>query len=382
MSQPPPLTEPDQPVVEAPDGSKPPSGDDKGRRLKRTTLLSILVGVVAVLFVLYAWKLPPFSSAVERTENAYVRGHVTVIAPQVSGYVTEVLVSDFQSVAEGQPLFRIDDRIARQRVEQARATLAAREAELANSAQASAARRAAETARDAEAEAARAQHVRARADLARIAPLAAVGDLSQREYDAALAAVRQSEAAVRQAEAGREAARQELRSVSVSRDGLEAAVEGARAALRLAEIDLANTVVTAPRTGQLGQVGTRQGQFVTAGTQMVSLVPPERWVIANFKERQTIRMQPGQSVRVTVDGLGDRRFTGRVRQLSPATGSEFALLPAQNATGNFTKVAQRLPVEIALDPGQEGLERLRPGMSVVASVDTASRPADERGRGR
>ena len=351
------------------------------RKISLGAIVSIAVGVLAVLFVLHAWRLPPFTSAVERTENAYVRGQVTVIAPQVSGYVIEVLARDFQTVAQGQPLFRIDDRIYCQRVEQARAALAAREAELSNSAQSSAGRRAAENARGAEVAAAQAQLARARADLARIGPLAAAGDLSQREHDAATAAVRQAEAAVLQAEAGREAARQEVRAVSVSRESLEAAVQGARATLRLAEIDLSNTAVTAPRAGQLGQVGARQGQFVTAGTQLVSLVPPDRWIIANFKERQTVRIQAGQSVRVVVDGLGDRRFTGHVRQMSPATGSEFALLPAQNATGNFTKVAQRIPVEIVLDAGQGGLERLRPGMSVVASVDTRSRPVAGRGEG-
>ena len=345
-----------------------------GRRRRLTTLVSVAVGLLAILLVLYAWRLPPFTSGTERTDNAYVRGEVTVIAPQVGGYVTQVLVRDFQTVEPGRPLFRIDDRIYRQRVEQAQAALAAREAELANSAQASGARRAAEAARDAEVAAALAQRERARADLARIAPLAAAGDLSQREGDAAVAAVRQTEAAVRQAEAGREAARQDVRAVAVSRESLAAAVEGARAALRLAEIDLSNTIVRAPRGGQLGQIGARQGQLVTAGTQMVSLVPPERWIIANFKERQTVRMQVGQPVRVTVDGLDDRRFTGRVQQISPAAGSEFALFPAQNATGNFTKVAQRLAVQIVLDPGQDGLDRLRPGMSVVAQVDTADRP--------
>jgi multidrug resistance efflux pump len=361
---------PSEPTLETDAQTQADRAGKVRRKPSRATLISLAVGVVAILAVLYAWRLPPFASGIEQTENAYVRGEVTVIAPQVAGYVTEVLVRDFQRVEEGQPLFRIDDRIYRQRVEQARAALAAREAELSNSAQASAARRAAEAARGAEVGATQAQLDRARADLARIAPLAASGDLSRREHDAATAAVRQAEAAVRQAEAGREAARQEFRAVTVSRDSLEAAVEGARAALRLAEIDLANTVVAAPRGGQLGQIGARQGQLVTAGTQLVSLVPPERWIIANFKERQTVRMQPGQPVRVTVDGLGDRRFTGVVRHISPAAGSEFALLPAQNATGNFTKVAQRIPVQIVLDADQEDLDRLRPGMSVVARVDT------------
>ena len=210
----------------------------------------------------------------------------------------------------------------------------------------------------------------------RVADLASDGSVSLRERDQAEAALRSAEAAVRQAEAGREVARQDERSVGVSRQGLVAAVEGARAAVRLAEIDLANTVITAPEAGQLGQVGARRGQYVTAGSQLVSLVPPQLWVIANFKERQAGRMIEGQAATVTVDALGDRRFTGRIQKISPATGSEFAVLPAQNATGNFTKIAQRLPVRIVLDTGQDGLARLRPGMSVVARVDTSTAGSD------
>ncbi|WP_312164558.1 HlyD family secretion protein [Phenylobacterium sp.] len=348
---------------------------------RRGLVLALVFGAAAICAILYAWKLPPFSSATQRTENAYVRGLVTVISPQVSGYVTDVRVKDFQQVRAGEPLFRIDERIYLQRVEQAKATLAAREADLANQTQAAASRDAALSAREAEVGAADAQLARARADMDRVGPLAADGSLSRREADAALASLRSAEASLRQTQAARKAAQQDIRAVAVSREGLQAAVDNARATLRLAQIDLDNTLLNAPTAGQLGQVGARRGQFVNAGTQLVSLVPPERWIIANFKERQAGKMAIGQAASVTVDALGDRRFTGRVKQLSPATGSEFALLPAQNATGNFTKVAQRIPVEIVLDPNQEGLDRLRPGMSVVARVDTASK-ANSRMAGR
>lgn len=273
-------------------------------------------------------------------------------------------------------MFRIDDRVYRQRLEQANANLAGARAQLANSAQTGASRQATVGARDAELASARAQLQRAQADMARVADLAADGSVSLRERDQTEAALQSARAAVRQAEAVREVARQDVTSVGVSREGLEASVAAARAAVRLAEIDLANTIITAPEAGQLGQIGARRGQYVTAGSQLVSLVPPQFWVIANFKERQAGRMTEGQAATVTVDALGDRRFSGRIQQISPATGSEFAVLPAQNATGNFTKVAQRLPVRIVLNAGQEGLARLRPGMSVVARVDTAS-PARE-----
>lgn len=339
---------------------------------RRAAIISAVIAGLAVLLILFAWKLPPFSSPVERTENAYVRGQVTVISPQVGGYIVEVVAIDFQTVQAGQPLFRIDDRIYRQRLEQAQAGLAGAEAELANSVQTGASRRATVGARDAEIASARAQLQRARADMARVSDLAQDGSLSLRERDQAQAALRTAEATVSQAEATREVALQDVRSVGVARGGLEAAVESARAAVRLAEIDVANTLIKAPAPGQLGQVGARRGQYVTAGSQLVSLVPPQVWVVANFKERQAGRMIPGQVATITVDAFGDRRLTGRVQQISPATGSEFAVLPAQNATGNFTKVAQRLPVRIVLDAGQSELSRLRPGMSVVARVDTAS----------
>lgn len=372
-TQPPPQPEDRAAAAAAPPARPKPPG-------VRAIVLTALVTLVVVLLILFLWKLPPFAGSVQRTDNAYVRGQVTVIAPQLSGYVTKVLVQDFQTVRAGQPLVEIDRRIYGQRLDQARATLAAREADLANSTQAQASREAALAARHADIGSAQAQLERARADMARVADLATDGSVSLRERDQARAALRAAEAQVVAAQAGRDIARQDVRSVGVSRQGLEAAVAAARAALRLAEIDMDNTIVLAPTDGQLGQIGVRQGQFVTAGTQLVSLVPPQRWIIANFKERQAGRMRPGQPASVTVDALGDRRFHGRIEQISPATGSEFSILPAQNATGNFTKIAQRLPVRIVLDADQPDLSRLRPGMSVEAQVDLARAPREKDSR--
>ncbi len=370
----PPASPPPQPEDRAAAAAPPPARPRPPG--VRAIVLTAVITLAVVLLILFLWKLPPFAGSVQRTDNAYVRGQVTVIAPQLSGYVTKVLVQDFQTVRAGQPLVEIDRRIYGQRLDQARATLAAREADLANSTQAQASREAALAARHADIGSAQAQLERARADMARVADLATDGSVSLRERDQARAALRAAEAQVVAAQAGRDIARQDVRSVGVSRQGLEAAVAAARAALRLAEIDMDNTLVLAPTDGQLGQIGVRQGQFVTAGTQLVSLVPPQRWIIANFKERQAGRMRPGQAASVTVDALGDRRFHGRIEQISPATGSEFSILPAQNATGNFTKIAQRLPVRIVLDAGQPDLARLRPGMSVEAQVDLAKAPRE------
>jgi multidrug resistance efflux pump len=181
-----------------------------------------------------------------------------------------------------------------------------------------------------------------------------------------------------QARAALEIARQNLRSVDVNRASLEAAVAGAEAALRLAEVDLSNTRIHAPRDGQLGQVTVRQGAYVNAGAQLTALVPKQLWVIANMKETQMADVRLGQPVRFTVDALDNAQLRGHVERIAPATGSEFAVIAPDNATGNFVKIAQRIPVRISIDPGQPLAARLRPGMSVVATIDTASARAEAR----
>ena len=332
-------------------------------------VVTLIAALVALLAILAAWDLWPFGRGTQTTDNAYVRGRVAFIAPQVSGYVVAVRVHDYAQVRAGQELVRIDDRIYRARVEQAQANVAAQRAALANSRQAHASRTAAIEAQGAGIANARAQLLRARADMMRAEDLVRDGSISIRERDQTSAALRQAEAGVRQAIASESIAREDLRTVDVGRDGLVAQVKAAEAHLHLAQIDLGNTLVRAPESGQIGEVGVRLGQYVTNGVQLLALVPADRWVIANYKETQAAHMAPGQRVRFTVDGLGGAAFTGRVERISPAAGSEFAVLKPDNATGNFVKVPQRIGIRIAIDPGQKGLERLRPGMSVVAHVD-------------
>jgi multidrug resistance efflux pump len=334
-------------------------------------IVAAVIMLAAVTAVLMAWRVWPFTASGESTENAYVRGQVTLISPQVSGYVVEVPVQDFASVKAGSVLARIDDRIYRQRVDQALATLATQRAQLANSAQAAASRQAGLGSQQAAVESARAQLLRAQADMARVTDLVRDGSVSLRERDQTLATLRQAQAAVHQAEAARTIAGEDIRTVQVGRGGLEAAVQGAEAALRLAQIDLANTVIRAPVDGQLGEVSVRRGQYVTAGTQLMAVVPRALWVTANFKEAQTARMRPGQRASFTVDALGGERLWGRVEQLAPAAGSEFSVIRPDNATGNFVKIPQRIAVRIRIDPNQPAADRLRPGMSVQARVEDA-----------
>ena len=333
-------------------------------------IVTVLLALAGVAAVMAAWRIWPFTGSAESTDNAYVRGRVTVIAPQVSGYVAQVLVRDFEMVKAGQPLVVIDQRIYAQRVDQAQAALAGQQATLANVRQATASRAASFGAQQAAVQNAHAQLLRAQADLARVNDLVRDGSVSLREQDQTVAALRQAQAGVAQAEAAREIARQDIRTVAVGRGGQQAGVSGAEAALRLARIDLANTVIRAPETGRLSEVGVRVGQYVTAGSQLMFLVPSGVWVIANFKEGQTAGIRIGQPASFTVDALANARLTGRVERISPAAGSEFAVLRSDNATGNFTKVPQRIAVRIRIDPGQSLAARLRPGMSVQARVDT------------
>ncbi|MEK1908829.1 MAG: HlyD family secretion protein, partial [Pseudomonas chlororaphis] len=330
------------------------------------------IAITGVLIVLYAWQLPPFSSPIESTENALVRGQVTIIGPQLSGYVFEVPVQDFQFVKAGDLLVRLDDRIYKQRLEQSLAQLAAQKAALANVVQQRNSAEATIKLRQAALADSQAQARKSAADLRRNQELIADGSVSQRDLDVTRAANAQTLAAVAQAQAQLDIARQDLQTVIVNRGSLEAAVANAEAAVQLARIDLSNTRVTAPRDGQLGQIGVRLGAYVNSGAQLMALVPNQLWVIANMKETQMDNIRVGQPASFTVDALDHRKFHGHVQRISPATGSEFALLQADNATGNFVKIAQRIPVRITVDPDQAESERLRPGMSVVVSIDTAA----------
>jgi multidrug resistance efflux pump len=329
-----------------------------------------LAALVGVLLVLWAWRLPPFVSGVQHTDNAYVRGQVTIIAPQVTGYVTAVNVQDFQTVKAGDLIATIDDRIYRQRLEQARAALHAAEAQLANSTQTQTSARGSVAQTTATIAGAEANVAKAQADFIRAQTLFEGGWVAQAQVDVARTALRAAQAQLAASRAQEGIAETGVTSAVVGRGSLEAAVENAQAQVHLAEIDLANTRITAPRDGRLGEISVRQGQQVAVGSQLTALVPDRIWVTANYKENQLRDIRPGQPVELSVDALGDRTLTGHVESISPATGSEFSVIRPDNATGNFTKVAQRIPVRIALDPGQEGLDRLSPGMSVVARVDT------------
>lgn len=358
----------------APAPLKSPVTSRPSSRRKRV-ISSVLFGAVAlagVLIVLYAWQLPPFTSPIQSTENAQVRGQTTLISPQLSGYVYEVPVQDFQFVKTGDLLVRLDDRIYRQRLDQSLAQLNVQKASLANNLQQRHSAEATIVQRQAQLQNTIAQSRKSAADLRRNQALVTDGSVSKSELDVTRAADAQASAAVAEAKATLQIAREDLQTVIVNRGSLEASVANAEAAIQLARIDLDNTRIVAPRDGQLGQIGVRLGAYVNSGAQLMALVPERRWIIANMKETQMADVRLGQSVSFTVDALDNQTMHGRVQRISPATGSEFSLLPADNATGNFVKISQRIPVRVVVDDDQPMLERLRPGMSVVVSIDTST----------
>ncbi|WP_349974200.1 HlyD family secretion protein [Pseudomonas sp. WHRI 8519] len=361
-------------LAETPEGATPPSEPTSPVRTRRVRILSSImfacVALAGILLVLYAWRLPPFGSAIESTENAMVRGQVTIIGPQLSGYVVAVPVHDFQFVKAGDLLVQLDDRIYKQRLAQAIAQLQQEQAAQANNLQQRNSAEATIAQRQAAIGDAKAQADKARADLSRNQALVSDGSVSRRDLDVTRASQAAAVATLAQAKAALAIARQDRETVIVNRAALEASVENAKAAVELARIDLDNTRVTAPRDGQLGQIGTRLGAYVNSGAQLMALVPDTVWVIANMKETQMANVRIGQPVTFTVDALNHLKLRGHVQQISPATGSEFALLQADNATGNFVKIAQRIPVRITVDADQPAARRLSPGMSVVVSIDT------------
>lgn len=337
------------------------------------TVIALVIGLFGVGLVLFTWHLPPFSQTEPSTENAYIRGRITTLAPQLSGYISTVDVQDFQTVKKGDVIATIDDRIYRQRLAQAQAGQEEANAALKIAQQSVKSAEAVARANEATLGAAKSALGTAQTNRERNTALQTRGVASQSSVDQTELAFQQAEAAVTQAEAQVDVQREAISSAQVQLSARDADIASAQAAVELAQIDLSNTVIRAPEDGRLGQVGVRVGQYVTAGSALVSHVGPEVWVIANFKETALHGMRPDQPVRFTVDALQGHSFTGRVQSFSPATASEFSLLSATNATGNFTKVAQRLPVRVSIDPGQERAEHLAPGLSVIVHVDTAAK---------
>lgn len=366
------------------------------RRKQRA--LWIVVSVAACLLLigygLHWWRVGRF---MQETDDAYVRADVVTISPRIAGYVAVTLVDDNQPVKAGDVLVRLDDRDYRARVQQseaavaaARASVAAHEAALANmDAQLDQQHSQIDKA-EADTRAAEAEANRTDMDFKRFQTLADRHAASLQQAQTADAENRKAAAMLASNKASVSGEQGRTRILRSSRQQLEATLEQAhadllqaQATLRLAAIDLESTVIRAPVDGVTGQRSVRTGQYVEPGLPLLAVVPVQSaYVIANYKETQLRAMQPGQPVALTVDTFDGAELQGHIASLAPASGSLFALLPPDNATGNFTKVVQRIPVKILLDHPIAGQPQiaLRPGMSVIATVDTRHNAGAVHGR--
>ena len=337
----------------------------------RKALFIILPVVVLALGVSGGWYWWSVLRFQQSTDDAYVQSDITLISPKVEGYIKEVRVTDNQEVAEGSVLFVIDDRDFAAKLAQAEAAVAGEEAIIATyenrlKLQQSMIEQAAATVRSAEADLARWQQ-----DHKRYSALVTTDFASRQRFEQAETDARKGEAAVAKTRAALSAEQNQLAVLRSQQREEAAKLQQALATLRLARHQLEDTVIRAPVSGVAGNRAGQVGQYVKAGSQLLSLVPLSRvYVTANFKETQLTRMRPGQLAEVSVDAYPDLTLDGRIESFAPASGAQFSLLPPDNATGNFTKIVQRVPVRIALPPNTPLSGLLRPGLSVTVRIDT------------
>lgn len=311
------------------------------------------------------------AAASQTTTDAYLVADYTNVAPEVSGTVVQLLVTEDQEVAVGDLLAVLDQRDLKLAVSSAQAALAAAEAAdrvlSAQIGQQSATIHQAQAQLHADAAAlnfARTEEERARQLISR-------NSVSQQSLDEAVSELASAEATQIGDEAALEAARSQLEIYAAQKESAAAAIDQAQAALDLAQLQLEHARITAPVAGTIGQQNLRVGDYAVAGSTAMSIVPLDQiYVKANFRETQLARVRPGQKVSLTVDAIPNRVFTGHVASLGAASNASYSAIAPANATGNFTKVAQRLPVRIVLDPGQDGMERMLVGMSATPKIET------------
>jgi membrane fusion protein, multidrug efflux system len=314
----------------------------------------------------------------ESTDDAYVASDVSVISPKIEGYIQAVRVRENQAVKKGAVLFVIDDSDFAAKVAQAQAAAATEEAAVATYGSRLDLQRAMIDQAQATVQSAEADLVRTQQDYKRYNELMASDFASRQRFQQAQADLRKAEAETAKSHAALAAAQSEQGVLQSQRQEEMARLQQARANLKLAQNDLDNTVIRAPVSGVAGNRAGQIGQYVKPGTELLSLVPlPRVYVTANFKETQLTRMRLGQLAEVSVDAYPDYTLAGRIDSFAPASGAEFSLLPPDNATGNFTKIVQRVPVRIALPSANPLARLLRPGLSVTVSIDTREGEAAE-----
>jgi membrane fusion protein (multidrug efflux system) len=350
--------------VEAPEAKAGP-----GRRI---VLLGIgaVVLIAGVIWGVRWWTVGRF---IESTDDAYLQADSVTIAPKVSGYVAEVYVVDNQAVKAGDPLVRLDRRQYQAILEQANATIAARKADIARGAAELLQQQANIAQAKAQLEGARSSETHAIQEVKRYEPLVATGAETTEKLADLVNSRNQAAASVAADVAALQSSERQPATTQAQIEQARAQLEAAEASFRQAQLDTGDTIVRSTLDGRVGDRTVRVGQYAQPGTRFMTIVPVQDvYLEANFKETQIGLMRAGQPATIHVDALSGTDLHGSVVSFSPGTGSQFALLPPQNATGNFTKIVQRVPVRIHIDAGQETRSVLVPGLSVTVKVDTRS----------
>jgi len=356
------------------------AGGVAGRPLRvpspKVLIISAAALIIAAALAAFGHQWWTVGRFTESTDDAYVGGDITVIAPKVSGFIARVAVTDNQIVHAGDVLVELDDRDYVAARASAVAAVAAQKAAIANLAATRHLQEAVIAQAQAGINSADAEIERSQEDQIRYRRLEALSAVSLQESQKADADYKNAIASGARARATLSASRRQLDVIDSQNQQAAAALAQAEADRDVADLNLSYTELRAPMDGTVGNRSARAGSYANIGAQLMSLVPARGlWVDANFKESQLARMHAGQTVLVEADVLPGQVFRGRVASLAPATGAVFSVLPAENATGNFTKIVQRVPVRVVLDGDASALGQLRPGLSVVAKVDMRLTPA-------
>jgi membrane fusion protein (multidrug efflux system) len=316
------------------------------------------------------WRVGRF---IETTDDAYAGGNVTAVSPHVAGFVAEILVTDNQHVRAGQLLARLDPRDFQAALHRAQATAEAKEATVAGLGAKEVLQQQLVAKAEADLSTAAARATFANEDAVRYRLLAVTSYGTRQNAQRASADDQAAQSATKAAQATLAAARQQMTVLRADIAAARADIEEAKAGVETARLNLGYTEIRSPIDGYVGNRAAQIGAYVTSGAYLQSVIPATGlWVDANFKEDQLARMRPGQAATVVADVLPGKTLHGHVASLSPGTGAIFSVIPPENATGNFTKIVQRVPVRIALDEGDARFGELRPGLSATVSVDTRS----------
>ena len=342
---------------------------------------TVLISILALLLLSGLWWLKNWWTVgrfVESTNNAYTQADIAIISAKVAGIVGKVNVSNNEQVQAGDILISLEKEAFEVRLANASAAVASARAALVGVENRQLLQDATISANQAEVRTAQAELERTRLDLVRAEKLKSRGFAEQQRYDYALTDVASAEAELARTQANLIAARSQRKVLGAESDEKDAELLEAQAEQRLKEIALGLSDIRAPRSGVVGNKHVEPGEHIRVGARKMALVSLDKiWITANMKETQLTNIEPGQSASVTVDAYEDELISGSVASISPASGAQFSLLPADNATGNFTKIVQRVPVKIVLDQSHPLIKRLRPGMSVSVSIDTLSKPDTE-----